>query len=49
VPSAALLRLQRLPQVLISPHTAFYTDHALVDIVENSLINCLRFESGNHE
>ena len=40
-----LLRLQRLPNVIISPHTAYYTDHALSDIVENSIINCLRFES----
>jgi D-specific alpha-keto acid dehydrogenase len=41
-----LLRLQRLSNVLISPHTAYYTDHALSDTVENSLINCLNFESG---
>jgi D-specific alpha-keto acid dehydrogenase len=41
-----LWRLQQLPNVLISPHTAFYTDHALSDTVENSLINCLNFESG---
>jgi D-specific alpha-keto acid dehydrogenase len=39
-----LLRLQRLPNVLITPHTAYYTDHALSDIVENTLANCLRFE-----
>jgi D-specific alpha-keto acid dehydrogenase len=41
-----LLRLQELPNVLISPHTAYYTDHALRDAVENGLINCLKFESG---
>lgn len=41
-----LLRLQSLPNVLISPHTAYYTDHALSDTVTNSLINCLNFESG---
>ena len=40
-----LLRLQRLPNVLISPHTAYYTDHALADTVENSLINCQTYES----
>ena len=40
-----LLRLQSLPNVLISPHTAYYTDHALNDTVENSLVNCLNFES----
>jgi D-specific alpha-keto acid dehydrogenase len=42
----ALVRLQRLPNVLISPHCAYYTEHALNDTVENSLINCLSFESG---
>jgi D-specific alpha-keto acid dehydrogenase len=39
-----LLRLQQLPNVLISPHTAFYTDRALSDTVENTIINCLEFE-----
>ena len=48
IESKALLRLQELPNVLISPHTAYYTDHALSDTVENSIINCLRFESRNH-
>ena len=42
--SRQLLRLQELPNVLISPHTAYYTDHALSDTVENTLINCLSFE-----
>jgi D-specific alpha-keto acid dehydrogenase len=46
IESKPLLRLQRLPNVLISPHTAYYTDHALSDTIENSLINCLNFESG---
>lgn len=41
-----LLRLQDLPNVLISPHTAYYTDHALSETIRNSLINCLNFESG---
>jgi D-specific alpha-keto acid dehydrogenase len=44
--STPLLLLQELPNVLISPHTAFYTDHALSDTVENSIVNCLKFESG---
>jgi len=39
-----LLRLQKLPNVLITPHTAYYTEHALCDTVENTMINCLRFE-----
>src|SRR5204863_5288466 len=38
-----LRRLHRLSNVLISPHTAYYTDHALSDTVENSLANCLKF------
>jgi D-specific alpha-keto acid dehydrogenase len=40
----SLLRLQQLPNVLITPHTAYYTDHALSDTVENTLLNCSRFE-----
>ena len=47
IDSPWLLRLSRMPNVLISPHTAYYTDHALRDTVENSLINCLNFESGD--
>ncbi|MFI0351444.1 D-lactate dehydrogenase VanH [Actinomadura sp. 9N407] len=48
IKSRALLRLQSLPNVVISPHTAYYTDHALADTVENTLLNCLNFESENH-
>ncbi|HEY1093900.1 MAG TPA: D-isomer specific 2-hydroxyacid dehydrogenase family protein [Glycomyces sp.] len=44
-----LLRLQQLPNVLISPHTAYYTDHALSDTVENSIVNCLHFEGRNQD
>jgi D-specific alpha-keto acid dehydrogenase len=47
IDSKALLRLQELPNVIISPHTAYYTDHALSDIVENSIVNCLEFERGS--
>lgn len=45
--SKPLLRLQQLPNVVISPHTAYYTDHALSDTVENSITNCLEFERRN--
>jgi len=45
VENEALVRLQRMPNVLISPHSAYYTEHALRDTVENSLVNCLSFES----
>ncbi|MEU4191856.1 D-isomer specific 2-hydroxyacid dehydrogenase family protein [Kribbella sp. NPDC026611] len=43
------LRLHKLPNVLISPHTAYYTDRALSDIVENSLSNCLEFARRKQE
>src|SRR4029453_7826179 len=33
IESPSWLRLHRLPNVLISPHTAYYTDHALRDTV----------------
>lgn len=46
---STLARLQQMPNVVISPHTAYYTEHALCDTVENSLANCLAFthEHGN--
>jgi D-specific alpha-keto acid dehydrogenase len=40
-----LLQLIRFPNVLITPHTAYYTEHALSDIVENSIINCINFDA----
>jgi D-specific alpha-keto acid dehydrogenase len=43
IESQLLLRLHRLPNVLITPHIAYYTDHALSDTVEQSLANCLNF------
>jgi D-specific alpha-keto acid dehydrogenase len=43
IESKLLQRLHELPNVLITPHTAYYTDHALRDMVENSVINCLNF------
>jgi D-specific alpha-keto acid dehydrogenase len=43
IESRLLLRLHKLPNVLISPHTAYYTDHALSDTVEHSLTNCQSF------
>jgi D-specific alpha-keto acid dehydrogenase len=41
---ALLLRLQAMSNVIVSPHTAFSTDHAISDLVEGSLAGCLRFE-----
>lgn len=43
---ATFLRLHELPNVVITPHTAYFTEHALIDTVVNGLINCLRFEKG---
>ncbi|MFI5695358.1 D-lactate dehydrogenase VanH [Kribbella sp. NPDC051586] len=45
IESKQVLRLQELPNVIVSPHTAYYTDHALSDTVENSIINCRKFEN----
>jgi D-specific alpha-keto acid dehydrogenase len=39
-----LLRLQKMPNVIITPHTAYYTGRALHDTVENTILNCLDFE-----
>lgn len=44
VGNSALLRLQQLSNVIISPHTAYFTDHALTDVVEHTITNCLKFE-----
>ena len=45
IESELLSRLQKLPNVLVSPHTAYYTERALRDTVEDSIMNCLKFES----
>lgn len=47
IDSKPLLRLQEMPNAFISPHTAYYTDRTLSDTVENSITNCLKFESRN--
>jgi D-specific alpha-keto acid dehydrogenase len=41
-----LTRLQAMPNVVITPHTAYYTRGALRDTVERTLMNCLNFERG---
>ncbi|MEU5092411.1 D-isomer specific 2-hydroxyacid dehydrogenase family protein [Streptomyces sp. NPDC021356] len=47
IDSKPLLRLQEMPNAFISPHTAYYTDRALSETVENSITNCLEFERRN--
>jgi D-specific alpha-keto acid dehydrogenase len=39
-----LLRLQKMPNVIITPHTAYYTGQVLRDTVEKTILNCLEFE-----
>jgi D-specific alpha-keto acid dehydrogenase len=39
-----LLRLQQLPNVIVMPHTAYYTTRALHDTVEATLASCRTFE-----
>ena len=46
IPNEQLLRLHSFPNVLITPHIAYHTDHALRDIVVNSVGNCVRFARG---
>lgn len=41
--NTSLARLQEMPQAIVSPHRAYYTDHALRDIVENSVVSCVKF------
>lgn len=43
-----LPRLQALPNVILSPHTAYYTGRVLYDTVEQTILQCLDFERGQH-
>ena len=36
--------LKSFPNVIVTPHTAFYTDQAVSDMVENSIRSCILFE-----
>jgi D-specific alpha-keto acid dehydrogenase len=40
-----LLRLQTLSNVIVTPHTAYYTRRALRDTIEQTLSKCREFES----
>jgi D-specific alpha-keto acid dehydrogenase len=45
-----LRKLQNRANVIITPHTAYYTGRALYETVEKTILNCLDFErSRNHE
>ena len=39
-----LSALQRMPNVIVTPHTAYHTERALADTVNNTIRNCLNFE-----
>jgi len=39
-----LLQLQRMPNVIITPHTAYHTERALYDTIKKTIINCIDFE-----
>lgn len=36
--------LQKMPNVIVTPHTAYYTEQVLIDAVSNTIRNCLDFE-----
>lgn len=42
-------KLMSLPNVILTPHCAFYTKQALADIVNNTLTNCMTHERSNNE
>lgn len=42
----ALAVLKSFPNVIVTPHTAFYTDQAVSDMVENSIRSCMLFTQG---
>ena len=35
--------LNSYPNVIVTPHTAFYTDEAVSNMVENSILNIIDF------
>ena len=39
-----LARLERMANVVLTPHTAYYTDRAITETVEATLARCLAFE-----
>jgi D-specific alpha-keto acid dehydrogenase len=44
IDNQSLSRLQQLPNVIVTPHTAYYTRRALHDTIEQTLMSCLTFE-----
>ena len=46
LPPPPFARLLALPNAIVTPHTAFYTKHALSDIAQNTILNCLEHGGG---
>ena len=42
----AMALLRSFPNVIMTPHTAFYTDQAVYDMVNGSLLGCIAFQKG---
>lgn len=42
-----LLLLKSFPNVIMTPHTAFYTEQAVSDMIENSIKSCCLFKAGS--
>lgn len=49
LPNAMLTKLLNMENVVITPHTAYYTHQALRDTTRKTLENCLEFERNNNE
>jgi D-lactate dehydrogenase len=46
LPKRDIAVLESYPNVIVSPHTAFYTDQSVSDMVENSIRSCVAFQRG---
>ena len=43
IPNRQMAVLNAMPNVILLPHTAFYTDQAVKDMVKRSLQNCCEY------
>ncbi|MDR1315438.1 MAG: lactate dehydrogenase [Spirochaetales bacterium] len=46
LPNRDIAVLKSYPNVILTPHTAFYTDQSISDMVENSIKSCIAFQRG---
>ena len=46
IANRTLALLRSFPNVILTPHTAFYTDRVVSDMVENSLKSCMLYAQG---